>query len=81
MEKMGIGGEPFTLKLNSKEFAKGDILMPMKLRVLDEPYQVMLVSTSRWWIVRMWRKLWGIKKYEGAWTYKVKIETNDNNTK
>lgn len=71
---IGIGGKPFKLHLSAKEFANEDVIQGKRLmKIIGEPEQVVMEIHSRWWIVRMWRKLWGIKKTESTWMYTVKL--------
>jgi len=68
-------GKEFKLLLNRKEFRNHDILQArkVKMKVIGEPEQIVIETVSRWWIVRIWRKLWGIKKTKSAWKYTVKV--------
>jgi hypothetical protein len=78
MEQIGKDGKEFKILLNTKEFVSSDILQSkVQMRVLGEPEQIVIEAVSRWWIVRIWKKLWGIKnKQESAWKYNVKIESD-----
>ena len=79
MEQIGKDGKEFQILLNKKEFGNHDILQSkVQMKVLGEPEQIVIEAVSRWWIIRVWKKFWGIKnKQESAWTYNVKIETDD----
>ena len=78
MEQIGKDGKEFQILLNRKEFRSSDIIQgKVQMSVLGEPEQIVIETVSKWWVVRMWKKLWGIKnKQESAWKYNVKIETN-----
>ena len=74
MEESKLGTGEFKLVLNCKEFARNDIISGQRMfKVMDDPECIRLEMRSRWWIVRMWRKLWGIKKTESVWKYTVKM--------
>jgi hypothetical protein len=74
VQESKLGKNEFQLVINRKEFARNDILRGERLyKVTSDPEQIRLESRSRWWIVRMWRKLWGIKKMESCWKYNVKL--------
>ncbi len=71
---MDIGDGEFKLLIRRKEFANNDILDGRyKVQVISEPEEIRIERRSKWWIVRAWRKLWRIKKYESTWSYKVKM--------
>lgn len=80
MEQIGKDSKEFQILLNKKEFGNHDILQSkVQMKVLGEPEQIVIEAVSRWWIIRVWKKFWGIKnKQESAWTYNVKIETGDS---
>lgn len=80
MEQIGKDGKEFQILLNKKEFGNHDILQSkVQMKVLGEPEQIVIEAVSRWWIIRVWKKFWGIKnKQESVWTYNVKIETDDS---
>ena len=79
MEQIGKDSKEFQILLNKKEFGNYDILQSkVQIKVLGEPEQIVIEAVSRWWIIRVWKKFWGIKnKQESVWTYNVKIETDD----
>jgi hypothetical protein len=79
MEQIGKDSKEFQILLNKKEFGNHDILQSkVQIKVLGEPEQIVIEAVSRWWIIRVWKKFWGIKnKQESVWTYNVKIETDD----